>query len=418
MSTLSNKRILLGVTGGIAAYKSADLVRRLRQQGAQIRVVMTTAACEFITPLTMQALSGNPVHTGLLDHDAEAAMSHIQLARWADMVLVAPATANFIARLAHGLADDLLSTLCLAADIPLLVAPAMNQQMWLNQATQANCGILAQRGIRLLGPAVGDQACGETGPGRMLEPLELISAVATLFHTGQLSGVHVMVSAGPTREPIDPVRFISNRSSGRMGYALAHAALEAGAQVTLISGPVSLLTPDRARCITVTTAEQMYTAVMSHIRDVNIFIAAAAVADYRCLEAAHQKIKKLEDNLDLKLVKNTDILAEVAGLPNPPFTVGFAAETEFLQEHAKAKLKAKGLDMIAANQVGDGLGFDVDENSLEVFWHAGSQVLARAFKDKIARQLLDIVAKQYHDKKKQVQRSTLKGKRKKEKGKT
>lgn len=405
MSTLSNKRILLGVTGGIAAYKSADLVRRLRQQGAHVRVVMTTAACEFITPLTMQALSGNPVHTGLLDHDSEAAMSHIQLARWADMVLVAPATANFIAHLAHGLADDLLTTLCLAADIPLLVAPAMNQQMWRNQATQVNCGILTQRGIRLLGPDVGDQACGETGPGRMLEPMALVNDLAKVFHNGQLSGIHVLVSAGPTREPIDPVRFISNRSSGRMGYAMARAALEAGAQVTLVSGPVALQAPDRARCITITTAEQMYSAVMSCIRDVNIFISAAAVADYRCLEVVDQKIKKQEDTLGLKLVKNTDILAQVAGLPNPPFTVGFAAETESLQEHAMEKLKAKGLDMIAANLVGEGRGFDVDENSLEVFWPAGRQVLAHASKDKIARQLLDIVAKQYHDK--TIQRSML-----------
>jgi phosphopantothenoylcysteine decarboxylase/phosphopantothenate--cysteine ligase len=409
MNTLSDKHILLGVTGGIAAYKSADLVRRLREQRAEVRVVMSAAACEFITPLTMQALSGNPVHTGLLDHHSEAAMSHIQLARWADLVLVAPATANFIARLAHGLADDLLSTLCLAADVPLLVAPAMNQQMWRNQATQHNIEILAQRDIRLVGPATGEQACGETGPGRMLEPLELVNAAASVFHSGQLSGIHVLVSAGPTREPVDPVRFISNRSSGRMGYALARAALEAGAEVTLVSGPVALQAPERARCITVTTAEQMYSAVLSCIRGVDIFISAAAVADYRCLETAQQKIKKDEDSMVLNLVKNPDILAEVAGLPQAPFTVGFAAETESLQEHALAKLQAKGLDMIAANQVGDGRGFDVDENSLEVFWQEGRQVLACASKDKIARQLLDIIAKQYQDKNKK--NSTLNVKR-------
>lgn len=405
MNILSNKRILLGVTGGIAAYKSAELVRRLRELGAQVRVVMSAAACEFITPLTMQALSGNPVHTALLDHNSEAAMSHIELARWADLVLVAPATANFIARLAHGQADDLLSTLCLAADIPLLVAPAMNQQMWRNQATQANVGTITQRGIQLLGPATGDQACGETGPGRMLEPMELVNAASAAFCSGQLSGIHVLVSAGPTREPIDPVRFISNRSSGRMGYALARAALEAGAKVTLVTGPVALPVPERADCITVTTAEQMYTAVMSHIRDVHIFISAAAVADYRSREAAQQKIKKDEDTLVLDLVKNPDILAEVAGLPDPPFTVGFAAETQSLREHALAKLGAKGLDMIAANQVGEGQGFEVEENSLEVFWQGGSQLLESAPKDRIARQLLDLVATQYHEKK--VQRSTI-----------
>lgn len=397
MNTLANKHILLGVTGGIAAYKSAELVRRLREQGARVRVVMTRAACEFITPLTMQALSENPVHTALLDRDSEAAMSHIRLARWADLVLVAPATANFIARLAHGQADDLLSTLCLAADIPLLVAPAMNQQMWLNRATQDNAGILAQRGIQLLGPASGDQACGETGPGRMLEPLELVSAAASVFQSGRLSGIHVLVSAGPTREPIDPVRFISNRSSGRMGYALARAALEAGAEVTLVTGPVALPAPERVGCITVTTAEQMYRAVMSHIRDVQIFISAAAVADYRCREAAQQKIKKNEDTMVVNLVKNPDILAEVAGLPKPPFTVGFAAETESLREQAQAKLQAKGMDMIAANQVGEGQGFDVDENSLEVFWKGGHQTLPYASKDRIARQLLELVATQYHD---------------------
>jgi len=400
MTILFNKRILLGVTGGIAAYKSADLVRRLRERGAQVRVVMSAAACQFITPLTMQALSDNPVHSGLLDHQSEAAMSHIQLARWSDVVLVAPATANFLARLAHGLADDLLSTLCLAADVPLLVAPAMNHQMWRNQATQANAGTLASRGVRLLGPASGDQACGETGPGRMLEPGELVNAVASVFQSAQLAGVHVLITAGPTREPIDPVRFISNRSSGRMGYALARAALEAGAEVTLVSGPVSLQAPERARCIAVTTAEQMYTAVMNRVRDVNIFIAAAAVADYRSVTAVDQKIKKHDDTLALNLVKNPDILAQVADLPSPPFTVGFAAETECLQEHALEKLQSKGLDMIAANQVGDGRGFDVDENSLEVFWQQGRQVLALASKDKIARQLLDIVAKQYHDKNK------------------
>lgn len=417
MSTLSNKRILLGITGGIAAYKSAELVRRLRERGAEVRVVMTSAACEFITPLTMQALSGNPVSTSLLDHNAEAAMGHIQLARWADVILVAPATANFIARLAQGMADDLLSTLCLAADVHLLVAPAMNHQMWNNKATQANAETIMNRGVWILGPATGDQACGETGPGRMLEPDDLVIAVASVFQASPLSGVKVMVSAGPTQEHIDPVRFISNRSSGRMGYAVARSAMEAGAEVTLVSGPVSLAPPERVQCIKVTTAEQMRDAVMSRAVDVNIFISTAAVADYRCEDAAGRKIKKNDDTLALTLVKNPDILAEVAALPDPPFTVGFAAETESLREHALAKLRNKGLDMIAANQVGETRGFDVEENSLEVFWREGGQSLALASKDKIARQLIDIVAKQYHDKNKKsstfnVQRSKSKEKAK------
>ena len=412
MNTLSNKRVLLGVTGGIAAYKSAELVRRLREQGAEVRVVMTAAACEFITPLTMQALSGNPVNTELLDHRAESAMGHITLARWADVILIAPATANFIARLAQGMADDLLSTLALAADVPLLVAPAMNHQMWLNAATQANTTTITRRGMRILGPAEGDQACGETGPGRMLEPGDLITALQSEFHTSLLSGAQVMVTAGPTREAIDPVRFISNRSSGRMGYAVARAALEAGATVSLISGPVALEVPARVRCVRVITAQQMRDAVLADVHEVDIFIAAAAVADYRCQETAVHKIKKKKDSLTLSLVRNPDILAEIAGLPNAPFTVGFAAETESLQENARAKLRDKGLDIIAANKVGEGRGFETDENALEVFCQSGVQSLVQAPKDKIARQLIEIVAKQYHKKdkaksRKKVQRSTF-----------
>ncbi len=283
MKTLVNKRILLGLSGGIAAYKSADLVRRLRERGADVRVVMTRGACEFITPLTMQAVSGKPVHLELLDHDSESGMGHIELARWSDVILIAPASANFIARLANGMADDLLTTVCLAADVPLLIAPAMNQQMWLNQATQANIAMLASRGIQILGPAEGDQACGDTGPGRMLEPLQLVEAVGSLFHGDILSGTHIMVTAGPTREAIDPVRYLSNRSSGRMGYALARAALEAGAEVTLVSGPVALQVPEQVRCISVTTAEQMRKVVMTDSDKMDIFIGAAAVADYRCV---------------------------------------------------------------------------------------------------------------------------------------
>ena len=397
MKTLANKRILLGVTGGIAAYKSAELVRRLRERGADVRVVMTRGACEFITPLTMQALSGRPVHTELLDLEAESAMGHIELARWSDVILVAPATANFLAKLTQGMADDLLTTLCLAADVPLLVAPAMNQQMWLNYATQANVETLLQRGIQILGPAEGDQACGEIGPGRMLEPMDLLMHLESMFHNKLLSGKHIMVTAGPTQEAIDPVRFISNRSSGRMGYAVAQAALESGAEVTLVSGPVSLQPPEQSRCIEVKTAQQMHDAVMADAATVDIFIATAAVADYRCVEVSEQKIKKLDSTMHLNLQRNPDILSEVAAMPVPPFTVGFAAETQSLRDHALAKLQNKGLNMIAANQVGEGLGFETEENALEIFWPDGNVKIERAAKDKIARQLINIIAKRYYE---------------------
>lgn len=395
---MTNKRILLGVTGGIAAYKSAELIRRLREHGAEVRVVMTRSACEFITPLTMQALSGKPVHTELLDHDSEAGMGHIELARWSDVILIAPATANFIARLSHGMADDLLSTLCLAADVPIIAAPAMNQQMWLNMATRANIEILDSRGILIAGPAAGEQACGETGPGRMLEPEDLLAAVNSVFETHILDGKHVMVTAGPTQEAIDPVRFISNRSSGRMGFAIARAAVEAGAEVTLVSGPVSLATPERVKYISVRTAEQMREAVLSAVEQQDIFISAAAVADYRSSVVAGEKIKKSDKSMVLSLEKNPDIISEVAGLPRPPYTVGFAAETESLKENAMSKLTSKGLDMIAANRVGEGVGFESDENTLEVLWSNGNISLGLNSKDKIARQLIDIVAKQYNEK--------------------
>lgn len=398
MKTLQNKRILLGITGGIAAYKSAELARQLRQRGAEVQVVMTEAACEFITPLTLQALSGRPVHTRLLDHDSEAGMGHIELARWCDVILIAPATANFIARLAQGMADDLLSSLCLAADVPLMVAPAMNHQMWLNQATQANIKTVRKRGAQILGPGEGDQACGETGPGRMLEPLELVSGVESVFHTNVLNGVRIMVTAGPTREALDPVRFISNRSSGRMGYAVARAAIEAGAEVTLVSGPVALEPPQQALCIPVMSAENMYKAVMANVKNVDIFIATAAVADYRSVQVAAQKIKKTDNSLSIALEKNPDILADVAGLAKPPFTVGFAAETEALRQNAQQKLQNKHLDMIAANKVGDAAGFETEDNALELFWHEGSQSLGLASKEKIARQLIQIVAKHYYAK--------------------
>jgi len=398
MKTLQNKRVLLGVTGGIAAYKSAELVRRLRERGAEVQVVMTQSACEFITPLTMQALSGRPVYAKLLNHEFEAGMWHIELARWCDIALVAPSTANFISRLAHGRADDLLSTLCLVTDVQLLVAPAMNQQMWLNSATKANIAIIQDRNIKVLDPAVGDQACGESGPGRMLEPEELVTALESEFHTSVLVGTCVMITAGPTREAIDPVRYISSRSSGRIGYAIARAAVEAGAEVTLVTGPVSLSPPDQVRCVQVMTAEQMRSAVMSEAGSVDIFISAAAVADYRCNDIADQKIKSNDASISISLKKNPDILLEVAGLGNSPFTVGFAAETELLKENALKKLKNKGLDMIAANQVGDNIGFESEDNAIDVYWHNGSLILERCSKEKLARKLINVVAKNYYDK--------------------
>lgn len=398
MNFLKNKRVVVGITGGIAAYKSADLVRRLRDLGADVNVVMTRSACEFITPLTMQALSGKPVHTELLDHNAEAAMGHIALARWSDVILIAPASANFMAKLSHGQADDLLSTLCLAASVPVLLAPAMNQQMWLNPATRDNAQLLTQRGYRLLGPATGDQACGETGPGRMLEPSELVLELSKIFLSDLLGAKKVMVTAGPTREDIDPVRFISNRSSGRMGYAVARAAAEAGADVNLVSGPVSLSAPERVHICSVITATQMREAVMDKIHDTDIFISTAAVADYRCKQVAEQKMKKTRDELLITLEKNPDILAEVASLAEAPFTVGFAAETDSLITNARQKMINKKLDMIAANQVGEGKGFESDENQLQVLWRDGEITLELAPKDKIARQLIRIVAERFNEK--------------------
>jgi len=398
MINLINKRIIVGVTGGIAAYKSADLVRRLRESGAEVRVVMTRAACEFITPLTMQALSGRPVHTELLDAKTEAAMGHIELARWADAILVAPASANFMARLAHGLADDLLSTLSLAASVPILIAPSMNRQMWLNAATRDNAELLTARGVALLGPAEGAQACGETGPGRMLEPAELIEQLYKQFQTGVLAATKVVVTAGPTREDIDPVRFISNRSSGRMGYAVARAAAEAGATVVLVSGPTVLDAPDRVDLRAVVTAQQMYEAVMDEVNDTDIFIATAAVADYRCRSISGSKIKKSASDLTLSLENTPDILTAVTNLTRRPFTVGFAAETDDLVANARKKLVDKHLDMIAANAVGPGLGFETEQNQLEVLWNGGGTSLELASKEKLARQLIKIVVDRLHEK--------------------
>ena len=398
MYQLKNKRIVLGVTGGIAAYKAAILLRLLTQHGADVRVVMSKNACEFITPLTMQALSGKPVHIDLLDADTESAMGHIDLARWADVVVVAPASANFMARVANGFAEDLLSTLCLATEAPIMLAPAMNQQMWLNQATQKNIQILTDRDIVLLGPDSGSQACGEVGPGRMLEPEVIAEQVAQSFSTGLLSGSRLLITAGPTREAIDPVRYITNRSSGKMGFALANAAVEAGADVAVVSGPVSISKPERVKMIEVQSTSEMHQAVMQQINGQDIFISAAAVADYGLESVAEQKIKKSDELLQLALQKNPDILAEVAALDCSPFTVGFAAETEELLKNAQTKLQKKKLDMIAANQVGDNLGFDQDENALTVVWRDGQQEFAKASKDKLARELIALIAKRYYEK--------------------
>lgn len=397
MATLSGQKILLGVTGGIAAYKACELVRELKARGSEVRVVMTAAASEFVTPLTFQALSGHPVSQNLLDSDQESAMNHIALARWADRIVVAPASANFLARLATGMADDLLSTLCLARTAPLILAPAMNQAMWLNPATKANVATLNSRGISFLGPAEGSQACGETGPGRMMEPQEIADRLEGPNAPGPLSGLQVLVTAGPTREPIDPVRYLTNRSSGKMGYAIAEAALAAGGQVTLVSGPTGLASPRGVRRIDVESAAAMHKAVMKEVAQADLFIAAAAVADY-APETAPQKLKKSAEAMALHLHRTPDILADVASLSNRPFTVGFAAETEHLEAHAREKLLAKNLDLIAANQVGEGLGFDVDDNALLVLWATGHQHLDRAPKRRLAEHLISLIAHHYHAK--------------------
>ena len=399
MHRLVNKRILLGVTGGIAAYKAADLVRRLQDVGAQVRVVMTQGACEFITPLTMQALSGHPVHTTLLDPTAEAAMGHIELARWADLVLIAPASANFMARLAHGHGNDLLATLCLATGAPIAIAPAMNQQMWADTSTQKNLLILQEKGIKVFGPGSGSQACGEVGAGRMLEPLEIIQHAAEVFDYQLLTGKHVVITAGPTREAIDPVRYITNKSSGKMGFALAEAAAEAGAKVTLIAGPVNLPTPSRVDRVDVNRAVDMFDACMKTVEEgCDVFIATAAVADYRPTVTADHKIKKSTEEIHLTLVKNPDIVASVAEHDKRPFTVGFAAETRDVVAYAQAKLVNKKLDMIATNDVsGSNVGFNSDNNALTVIWPGGHKVLPLASKAQIAKQLIELIAIRYKD---------------------
>jgi phosphopantothenoylcysteine decarboxylase / phosphopantothenate---cysteine ligase len=391
---MQGKHILLGVTGGIAAYKSPDLVRRLRERGAEVQVVMTRGAREFVTPTTFQAVSGRPVRTDLWDAAAEAAMGHIELARWADAVLIAPASADFLARLAAGLADDLLATLCLATEAPIAVAPAMNHMMWANPATRANVATLTARAVHILGPAEGDQACGEVGEGRMLEPLELSERLQALFGGGALAGRRVLVTAGPTRERIDPVRFISNRSSGKMGFAVAQAAREAGASVVLVAGPVSLPTPAGVTRIDVESAADMLAAVQRAIAGIDVFVSTAAVADYRPAHAAEHKIKKTSETLDLSMERTADVLGTVAARADRPLVVGFAAETQAVEQNARTKLMKKNLDMIAANEVGDDKAFDAEDNQLVVLSRNARHELGRGSKLALARGLVALIARE------------------------
>ena len=398
MNRLTNKQIILGVTGGIAAYKSAELVRGLQKTGAKVRVVMTSSACEFITPLTLQALSGNPVHIDLLDTEAEAAMGHIELARWADLVLVAPASASFISRLSRGSGEDLLSTLCLATDAQIAVAPAMNQAMWRDSSTQANLEILTQKKITILGPDEGEQACGDVGLGRMLDVDQLVIEARNFFQSHALNGKHVMITAGPTREAIDPVRYISNESSGKMGFAMAEAAVDAGAKVTLIAGPVNLETPAHVERVDVVSTADMHQAVFGHLPNCDIFIGSAAVADYRPVQVADRKIKKGDDNhsMSIELVRNPDIIAEVAASESRPFTVGFAAETNDLIEYAQKKLQQKNLDLIIANDVADKqIGFNSNDNEVTLISSDASTVLPKMPKTKLARLLIDQLSQHY-----------------------
>ena len=392
---LDGKKIVLGVTGSIAAYKAADLIRLLIKAGAEVKVVMTQAASEFITPLTMQTLSGSPVAMTLLDADEESTMGHIQLARWADWVLIAPASANTLAGLAHGRTEDLLTALCLATTAPIAVAPAMNNKMWSNEATQNNLATIADRGVLVLGPATGEQACGEQGEGRLLEPELLITELSHLILPTKLSGKRVVVTAGPTHEPIDPVRFIGNRSSGKMGFAIATAAAQAGAEVILITGPVALATPPEVQRVDVETAQQMFEAI-EKIEQIDIFIGCAAVADYRPEQYSESKLKKaVETQRAIQVTENKDIIAAVAQRQVKPFIVGFAAETDDIINYAKDKMERKQLDMIAANLVGKGLGFGVDTNTLYVFWQQGEAVLPLALKSHLARDLMRLIIDRY-----------------------
>jgi phosphopantothenoylcysteine decarboxylase/phosphopantothenate--cysteine ligase len=395
MSTLQHRRIVLGVSGGIAAYKAPDLVRRLRERGAEVQVVMTAGAQRFVTPTTFQAVAGREVRAELWDPAAEAAMGHIELARWAELILLAPATADLIARLSSGRADDLLTTLVLATDAKVALAPAMNRLMWSHPATQANIAILRHRGVEVLGPGRGEQACGETGDGRMLEPLDIVSGVERLLPTttsAALAGKHVLITAGPTRERLDPVRYISNRSSGKMGFALADAARVAGAEVTLVAGPVNLPTPLGVNRIDVESAAQMHAAVEAAVGVADVFIGTAAVADYRPAVVAERKIKKSGERVEIVLERTPDILASVAARAQRPFVVGFAAETHDVETYARGKLESKNLDLIAANEVGDDKVFDRDDNSLVVLSRDGRTLIGPASKQEVARDLIELIA--------------------------
>lgn len=395
MQPLFGRRVLLGISAGIAAYKAAELARLLVKDGAEVRVVMTRSASEFIGPMTLQAITGHPVRDALFDPQHEAAMGHIELARWADVILVAPATADFLAQLAAGMAHDLLTTLCLASTAPLLVAPAMNQAMWRHPATQANVELLQSRGVVSLGPDQGSQACGDTGPGRMVEPASLLSALRERFVSGRLRGRRALLTAGPTREALDPVRFLGNRSSGKMGFALAAALVAQGAEVTLVAGPVALETPAGVRRVDVESARQMHDAVFAALPGTDIFVACAAVADFRPETPVDRKIKKTDETLTLTLVRNPDILSAVSRSPDRPFCVGFAAETNDLEAYAEAKRRAKGLDMIAANKVGSDQGFESDNNALLVLWEDGRQMLPMQSKAALAGQLVDLIVERF-----------------------
>jgi phosphopantothenoylcysteine decarboxylase/phosphopantothenate--cysteine ligase len=395
MHLLRGRRLVLGITGGIAAYKAAELARLLIRDGAEVQVVMTAAARQFITPLTLQAITGRPVRDTLFDPQHEAAMGHIELARWAELVVVAPATADFMAQAAHGMAADLLGTLCLATDAPVLLAPAMNQAMWRHAATRANAEVLRARGVRLVGPDAGEQACGDVGPGRMTEPAEILAVLRDMRGGSGLSGRRVLLTAGPTREAIDPVRFLGNRSSGKMGFALARALVDQGAEVTLVSGPVALETPHRVHRIDVETALQMRNAVFDVLPGTDIFVACAAVADFRPQQAVASKIKKTDEVMTLTLVRNPDILSEVAASAQRPFCVGFAAETNDVEAYAEAKRKAKGIDMIAANQVGESLAFEADDNALLVLWDGGRRELAMQSKASLATALVELITERF-----------------------
>ena len=396
---IANKNVLLGISGGIAAYKAPDLVRKLTALGANVRVVLTASAAEFVSPLSLQAVSGNPVHQHLLDPAAEAAMGHIELAKWADILLIAPATANTLAKLTVGLADDLLTTLYLATTAKIMIAPAMNQQMWKAPATQSNVATLKQQGISFIGPASGEQACGDVGAGRMVEPVDIADSVDHAFSepTSELAGLKIMVTAGPTREPLDPVRFISNHSSGKMGFAIADAAVKAGAQVTLVAGPVNLPTPQGCQRHNVLSADDMLKACETYAESTDIFIATAAVADYKASQVAENKIKKVGDELTLTFIKNPDILATIAARQNKPFCVGFAAESENVEAYARGKLVNKGLDRIAANDItAEGLGFNSDNNALHVIWNDGDKHLPATRKAELAKGLVSLIAQQYN----------------------